>query len=276
MKSVILNLHRKNTANIGDLMCAPYLFFPELLGTNSMEILGFRAGDEPIRDRRVLFNETFAQADLIVVGGGGLLEIDFFAPFFEYLKANKKRQKAVIWGAGHNNWQIGDWRKLKSEYTFDASLFDLIGTRDSNTRFDWVPCVSCMSEQFDKPHSISRSIGVYAHAATLKNEAFRKRLPSDFDMIDNSSSFEDAIEFLGSSELVLTDSFHGAYWATLLGRRVVCFPSSSKFYDLKHAVPFCAPEDWQRFSRLSQVYPEALDESRDQNKLFAERVAGLL
>ncbi len=240
-----------------------------------MEILGFRAADEPIRDRRVLFNETFAQADLIVVGGGGLLEIDFFAPFFEYLKTNKKRQKVVIWGAGHNNWQIGDWRRLKSEYTFDASLFDLIGTRDANTRFDWVPCVSCMSGHFDKPRSISRSIGVYAHAATLKNETFRKRLPSDFDMIDNSSSFEDAIEFLGSSDLVLTDSFHGAYWATLLGRRVVCFPSSSKFYDLKHAVPFCAPEDWQRFSRLSQVYSEALDECRDQNKLFAERVAGL-
>jgi hypothetical protein len=272
----IMNLHRRNTNNIGDLMCAPYLFFPDLLGSTAHEILGFRSADEPDRDKRVLFNETFSSSEVIVVGGGGLLEIDFFKPFFDYLKERKKAQKVVIWGAGHNSWSIGDWRQLKASYTFDASLFDLIGTRDSNTAFDWLPCVSCMSSAFDTPISLKREIGVYAHVGTLNNEKFRRKLPKNFEMIDNSSSFEDAISFIGSSELILTDSFHGAYWATLLGRRVVGFPTSSKFYDLKHAIPLCTPEDWKRYSRLSQVYSDALDECRMQNRDFAKRVAELI
>jgi hypothetical protein len=255
----VLNLHRLNTNNVGDLRCAPHLYFPELLGSDAREILGFRSADAPIREERVAFNTAFSDADTIVVGGGGLLEIDFFQPFFTYL-ADKKRtdQKVILWGAGHNDWVLGDWRNLKAHYTFDASLFDLIGTRDADEQYRWVPCVSCMSPALDTPRPIKREIGVYAHVGTINNEEFRKKLPTGFEMIDNTSSFEDAVEFLGTSELVLTDSFHGAYWATMMGRKVVAFPSSSKFYSLKHTVPLCAPEDWKRFSRLAQVYSGAL------------------
>lgn len=276
MTRTILNLHRRNTSNIGDLMCAPYLYFPSLLGTTAAEILGFRRAEEESAEQRQRFDRTFATADLIVIGGGGLLEIDFFAPFFDYLKSRRTTQKVVIWGAGHNNWQLRDWRKLKTEYSFDPALFDLIGTRDYNSGQIWVPCASCMSGDFDKPREIRRDIGLYVHAATLRNEKLRRQLPQDFEMIDNSASFEEALDFLGSSDLVLTDSFHGAYWATLLGRRAVSFPTSSKFYDLKHPVPFCAPEDWQRYSRLSRTFPEALQECRDHNMAFAEKVADLL
>lgn len=273
----ILNLHRRNTNNIGDIRSAPYLYFPNIVGSNAYEILGFLPKEEPSQDRRTAFDDAFSEADIIVVGGGGLLEIDFFSPFYKYL-SNKKRQtqKVIIWGAGHNRWDLKDWRNLKLPYTFDSGLFDLVGTRDADEKYTWVPCVSCMSPELDIPRPIMREVGVYVHEGTLSKKENLERLPTGFEMIDNGSSFEDAIEFLGTCELVLTDSFHGAYWATLMGRKVVAFPSSSKFYSLKHAVPLCAPEDWKRFSRLAQVYSGALEECRYQNLTFAAQVAQLI
>lgn len=277
MRTQILNLHRRNTNNVGDLLCAPFIYFPELLGSDAREILGFRVADEPDREARLAYKGAFAEADMIIVGGGGLLEIDFFQPFFKFLAENKRSdQKVVLWGAGHNSWQLGDWRHLKQSYTFDSGLFDLIGIRDSDHQYPWVPCVSCMDATFDVPPEITREVGVYAHIGTIRNEAFRKQLPTGLDIRDNSCSFSEVIEFLGSCELVLTDSFHGAYWATLLGRKVIAFPSSSKFYDLRHPVPLCAPEDWMRFRALARTYPEALTECRAVNVAFSDQIRELL
>lgn len=112
----ILNLHRRNTANVGDLKCAPYLYFPELLGGDAKEILGFRQADAPNTADRVAFKEAFSVADVVIIGGGGLLEIDFFEPALRFLNENKRDQKYVLWGAGHNSWGISDWRKLKRIY----------------------------------------------------------------------------------------------------------------------------------------------------------------
>lgn len=277
MPAKILNLHRRKTKNVGDLLCAPHLYFPELLGADAREILGFRVADEPDRGARLAFKDAFAEADMIFVGGGGLLEIDFFQPFFKFLADNKRsNQKVVLWGAGHNSWKLGDWRHLKQSYSFESGLFDLIGVRDSDHHYPWVPCVSCMDTTFDAPAEITREVGVYAHSGTLRNETLKKKLPTGLDILDNSSNFSEALEFIGSCELVLTDSFHGAYWATLLGRRVIAFPSSSKFYDLRHPVPICAPEDWSRFRALARAYPEALPECRAANVAFSERLQEML
>lgn len=276
--SKVLNLHRRNTNNVGDLRCAPYLYFDELLGDHALEILGFRQADQPDKQLRLQFREVFSEAEVIVVGGGGLLEIDFFKPAFEFFRNNldKSRQKLVLWGAGHNSWEVSDWRHIKERYSFDSDLFDLIGIRDAGHDYQWVPCASCMSEAFDKQYRTVREVGLYAHVGTMNNPAFKKHLPTEFDTLSNDASFEDAIDFLGSSELVITDSFHGAYWATLLGRKVVAFPNSSKFYDLMHAVPLCAPEDWYRFSLLSRTYPNALEECRLANTRYAKQVELIL
>jgi len=273
----ILNLHRKATQNIGDLVCAPYLYFPDLLGDLSREVLSFHQGTQPNRPQRVAFNELFAASDVIVYGGGGLLEIDFFEPMFRYLAEKKQpHHKTIIWGAGHNSWTLGDWRKLRQVFTFDSGLFDMVGVRDYDQGYEWVPCVSCMSPLLDQTFTLQREVGIYAHAGTMQNPAFREKLPEGIEILDNSSALEDAIRFLGETELVLTDSFHGAYWAMLLGRKVVAFPSSSKFYSFKHAIPLCAPEDWRRYSRLAQIYPEAKSECRQANMDYAARVAETL
>ncbi|MBR0670931.1 polysaccharide pyruvyl transferase family protein [Neoroseomonas soli] len=273
----VLNLHRRSTSNVGDLRCAPYLYFPQLLGTDALDILGFRSADEPDPARRRAFKEAFAAAGAIIVGGGGLFEIDFFAPAFAFIAEHRRPgQKLIAWGAGHNAWTIGDWRKLKQAFTFSPDLFDLVGVRDQGYSLRWVPCVSCMSGAFDRQYAAARGVGLYVHAGTLKNEAFRQRLPHDIETLSNEAGFEEAIAFLGGSEIVLTDSFHGAYWATLLGRKVIAFPSSSKFYGLRHKVPLCSPEDWNDLLPLAATYPDALEECRDANRTFAALVAEMI
>jgi hypothetical protein len=70
----------------------------------------------------------------------------------------------------------------------------------------------------------------------------------------------------------VTSSSHGAYWATLLGRKVVGIPTSSKFYSLHHPVPLSHPADWQRFMKLARSYPDALEECRAANRTFFTKV----
>jgi hypothetical protein len=271
-KPSIVNLHRANTTNIGDLMCAPALYFPDLF-SDRLEILGFKADENP--DSQEEWRARFDAASTIVVGGGGLLEIDFFERGLAYLFANKRPEvKTILWGAGHNNWN-GDWRKLKQKLSLDQYPFDLIGVRDYNSSYEWLPCVSCMHPAFDRAPLPTRDVVLYAHADAFKIPHFAERLPKGLPTLDNSASMEDAVEFLASGELVLTDSFHGLYWATLLGRRVIAFPTTSKFYSVKHPAPLCDPSDWKRFEPMAKSYPMALHECREATKAFAARVAAL-
>lgn len=272
----IINYHRVNTKNIGDLICAPVLWFPEFLEATREEILGFKRDESPSHAEVEDWKKRLADANLLIVGGGGLLEIDFFQLGLKFISENRKPEsKFVLWGAGHNNWQIGDWRKLKQDLTLESYGFDLIGIRDYASGYDWVPCASCMSSQLDQSPEPNFEVVLYAHAGTINNSARAALLPNGMPILDNSAPFEKVIPFLASGDLVLTDSFHGMYWATLLGRRVIAFPSSSKFYSVKHAVPLCDPRDWQRFEPLARRYPEALEECRAANRAFAAKVMEL-
>ncbi|MEQ5788193.1 hypothetical protein J3454_09835 [Erythrobacter sp. NFXS35] len=273
----IINYHRVNTSNIGDLICAPALWFPELAEVGREEILGFKRDESPSIEAVAAWKERLGNADLLIVGGGGLLEIDFFRRGLQFLAENRKStSRFVLWGAGHNNWQVGDWRKLKQNLELANYGFDLVGVRDFGCGYEWVPCASCMAPDLDEPPEPLFDVVMYAHAGTISNSARAATLPAGMPMLDNSAPFEQVIPFLASGDLVLTDSFHGMYWATLMGRRVIAFPSSSKFYSMKHPVPLCDPGDWQRFEPLARRYPGALEECRASNRAFADKVLNLL
>jgi hypothetical protein len=273
----IINYHRLNTTNIGDLICAPALWFPELAEASREEILGFKGSENTSVAEAKSWKNRLVEADLLIIGGGGLLEIEFFLSGLQQISEHRKPgSRAVVWGAGHNNWQVADWRKLKQGLDLEPYGFDLVGVRDVDCGYDWVPCASCMSPALEQQSDPVFDVVMYAHTGTIQNAARLATLPTGLPMLDNSAPFEQVIPFLASGDLVLTDSFHGMYWATLLGRRVIAFPSSSKFYSVKHPVPLCDPGDWQRFAPLARRYPEALDECRDSNRAFAKKVFGLI
>ncbi len=268
-----INVHRAATSNVGDLVCAPSLWFKELSNTDRLEILGFSESEMPIASDRNVWRDSISSADTIIIGGGGLLEIDFFDPALKYISENRKSgSRLVLWGAGHNNWRLNDWREIKQRVDLDKYNFDKIGVRDYNSGHRWVPCASCMSPLFDEKYEIKSNIVLYANFETLRSKEFSASLPKGLPTLDNHSDFKKVIKFLGSGDLVLTDSFHGMYWATLLGRRVIAFPSSSKFYSPRHPVPLCDPADWRSFVKLSNYYPEAIYQCREENVKFSEEV----
>lgn len=125
-----------------------------------------------------------------------------------------------------------------------------------------MPCASCMSPLFDKEYKIEHDVVEYRNTRHIDD------MPTPhWPISSNRSTFEEAIAFIGSGKTVLTNSYHGAYWATLLGREAVIIdqPNRAKFYGYKHQ-PAVGMRDTRR------VFPNALEECREANIRFNEKV----
>jgi len=176
-------------------------------------------------------------------------------------------------------WGIGSSRHGQTEPWPDQEGFDLLGVREWTPEREaaqtWAPCVSCMSPLLDDPPEPTREAVRFLNASP----SIRSRYPVGADglpTMTNDAPLPDVIDFLASAEVVLTDSYHGVYWATLLGRRVVCVPYSSKFYGF-HCPPAYSRErgaDWRDVAK--QAYPEALALHRETTRAFAERVRAVI
>jgi hypothetical protein len=72
---------------------------------------------------------------------------------------------------------------------------------------------------------------------------------------------------------VLTNSYHGAYWAALLGREVLVFePWNSKWLLTPWDFTHCNRNDWRERRAEARRFPWALADARRRNILFARRV----
>jgi hypothetical protein len=254
---MIRNIFRKDPTNVGDWYCTPFRYFP--------------LGDQPAAD--VYEEPLVEEGDTVVVGGGGLIS-ENFAPYLERLAAAKKGGVHLIaWGIGESlindktGGMVEPWRGPLPDY---LKKFDLVGVRDFGTDYEWVPCASCMLDLFDRDYPIEHEICIYEH----------RRIPVPIDCkVRRSNEGEDiaaTIEFLGSAELVITNSYHGAYWATLLGRRVIAIPNLSKMYRFRHAPVVCAPSQWRDRASDTQGYPTALDDCRAANRQFNDKVQAVI
>jgi hypothetical protein len=238
-------VHIKKTPNTGDLACTPfhYFDFPE---AQSYDI-----------------HSEIPKSDIVVFGGGAI-EPYFKDPHFALDKVEAKHK--VAWGIGSSR----SGRKKNDPFAVEG--FDLVGIREYEREGGiYVPCVSCMSEYFDLDYEVLHDAVFYKHAAKPVPEEYVAGLPT----MDNRASLEDAIAFMGSAETVITNSFHGTYWATLLNRKVICLPFSSKFYAYKFAPTYSKAETWRADRRKATTHPEALEDCRDINKMFYGMVMNL-
>ncbi|MBD2577470.1 hypothetical protein [Oscillatoria sp. FACHB-1406] len=283
----LVNYHVIDPGNIGDSLSAPsaYFSFP-----------GYRVEAADIRA---------VQADqidnkYIIVGGGGLLYSRFLDNFLKLREAGNVK-KLIAWGIGQQNYSLSTIKDVRSfNYSEYLDGFDLMGIRDSDSPYSWVPCASCLHPSLDKKREIEHELVIFSH------KKFQLNMPRIPRLTNASSSFDEVLDFLGSGETILTSSYHGAYWGTLLGRKVLAFPFSSKFYTLKHQpaiygvekwrqekITFslfkkrlyefryknkfsCSTEGWQEALKDCRSYPEALQECRDRNQWYYERVLDLL
>jgi len=252
---MVLNIHVRNTENIGDLVCHPSRYFPEL-GATPKDI---RSLDRQDREGK------------FIVGGGGLYHETLFM-HLRFLAMGKSDHK-IAWGVGHNmNEQKISWPSWMMRFT-------LAGVRDfTGHRLKWVPCASCMDSLFDDIPEPIRDAVCYEHyqLGSLNINDFPQmtnRRPRDVSV---GKYFKQVIDFLASARTVITTTYHGAYWATLLGRRVVAVPSSTRFHGFRHPPALSTRRGWRIGVKQATTYPEALEECRAANVEFLGQVKAVL
>lgn len=250
----LLNVHVARTRNFGDVASAPSRYVKELSGAQRVEI------------EEIGLVKNLDHCD-VVLGGGGIFGNDYFVPHLERLYASKAR--IAVWGAGTNTHDTTavTWPDF-------VGSRGPIGVRDFDCGFEWVPCASCLSGAFDRPRKAKHELVIYEHF----------RYPIDVPGVPRGqnrrkwwwSGLGGALDFLASGETILTSSYHGAYWGTLLGRRVVAIGYANKFGTLKHSVQQATMADWQSAISRAQAYPGALKECREANLGFSRRVIEFL
>jgi len=226
-------IYRIDPSNVGDRFSSPVKWFD--LGTFDQ----FDVTSETAR----------YDGGLAVVGGGGLLHFNNLRKIVG--------KNAVVWGAGMNNHS-------KREDDVPPSWLNeckMVGLRDHVKGWRWVPCPSCMSNVFDKQYEIKHKAVIYQHKY---HHIGIENLPK---MKNNVKTIHEAVSFMGSGETVITNSYHGMYWATLLGRRVIVYkPFSSRFFFSRFKPAFLEDNKWDETTPI--CYPEALKMCREANRAF--------
>ncbi|HUX16456.1 MAG TPA: hypothetical protein VMW52_08275 [Phycisphaerae bacterium] len=193
-------VHIRTTDNVGDLNCCPAAYFP--------------FPDVVVADMRGRIPLT--GGDTLVFGGGGLLQ-QRRRPQIQHLLSLPCASR-IAWGIGH----LEDGKGPDYSAWPELAAFDLIGVRDSDAGYPWVPCASCMSRLFDAPRGPEHDVVAYS------SSQLPMRVPQGVPHEDNRGSFAASVAFLASGRTVVTSSYHGAYWAMLLGRKVLVAKACGK------------------------------------------------
>ena len=199
---MILGLHIRDSLNAGDRYSSP------------LEYFGFDGHEVAIGDMRT---PPQCKPDLVIYGGGSITA----SPDFRTWDC-----PVVAWGVGHHVRREPWADAMDAEHARAAAMCDLYFPRDRVNGFEdcWTPCASCMSPAFDVEREPEHRVVRYSAARRINLEN-----GVDPHMTNEDGTIEEAVAFLALGEKVVTSSYHGAYWAELLGRSVEIVPWGSKF-----------------------------------------------
>jgi hypothetical protein len=247
MTTRLLNVFHCSADNIGDRMSGP----SQYLWPSITQVAPFR--------------KTLPEGNDAVILGGGQV----FAQL-DLLSAENAERKdpasLVAWGVGLPLHGVKDGIVHRV-----AQRFRAFSTRNYDWRDElhFVPCASCLSPSFDIAKTPTHDLVIYNH----------RKMPGAMDVPNGvpvmTNSVDDpmlAIDFIASGDTVVTSSYHGVYWAQLLGRRVVCIPYSSKFLTFQNSPSFASSNSWRQSVGSAKRFPPMLDEYRSMNRSFARRV----
>jgi hypothetical protein len=287
MKCVVV--HRQDQNNVGDIASNPVQYFlsPDEYHTVDITELNYT---------------EYASNLPMIVGGGGLIGNEFFGDIVknvlnssdknqlsdlwnrrwsvtdpsnrnineeflikykdlikEYIdKLNTTKSPRFFWGGGYN----GEYnKKIKTDFEWPEWMveFDKIGVRDWGQSLPWAPCASCMHPALRKSYAIKNDIIFFEHKKQLLKDFGTDSIPR---FINSGSNVEQTIELLGSANIILTNSYHGAYWGTLLKKRVVVVGAwGAKFHAMKHS-PYLLDknETWKEGLEKTEIYNSASGE----------------
>ncbi|MCL7988648.1 polysaccharide pyruvyl transferase family protein [Sphingobacterium sp. lm-10] len=243
-KSTVHFIHRYITNNTGDIACGYYRYFLD----------HFKAYQCVVHDVNCVDLSKIKDIDSVIIGGGGLLNATEEWNY-NIIEAAKLARRSIIWSAGFNSYA-----GKKFHNAIDWNLFDLVAVRDFKYGdFRFVPCATCFMPELSINYEIKREVGVIGHKDVLHH------LPTEFrqyELLTNSASLSEFVAFIGSSQIVLTNSYHAIYWATLLGKKAILFAPRSEKYNFYKYSPHLYTGDLEADLMAAKVYPEAMSDCR--------------
>jgi hypothetical protein len=303
LKCVVV--HRQDENNVGDIASNPVQYFLKSEEYQTVDIVK-------------LNETAYESHLPVIVGGGGLIGNDFFGDIVRNVlnssdknqltelwnqkwevtdPANKqiheefiikykdlikkyidkletKKSPRFFWGGGWN----GDYnKKTREKFPWPDWMveFDKIGVRDWGQTLPWTPCASCMHPALRKSYPIKNDIIFFEHKKQLLKDFGTDSIPR---FINSGSNVEQTIELLGSANIILTNSYHGAYWGTLLKKRVLVVGAwGAKFYAMKHP-PYLLDknETWSEGLEKTMIQNNALDECIEATEKYWNDIKGQL
>ncbi len=240
--------HLRATRNIGDRVATPARW------------LDFD-GEVTLQN----FGEAIPACDVAVLGGGQVYGEVAGAVLYRAAAARRR----VVWGIGMR----GVNRDTARHDVFTGAV-DLLGCRDVGVAGTiHVPCVSCMAPRLSTPPAPIHEVVIFAHATKSANLARPAGIPF---ATNHQGNFAPVIDFIASGETVVTNSYHGTYWAMLLGRRVLCLPNGEKFGGFTQPPEMADSTDWLTALARARTASGYLEECRALTRAFHARVMALL
>jgi hypothetical protein len=263
-----LNIFRADPTNVGDAFCPPFIYFP-FKNKRYIDILNINQ------------NTTFHRDEIIIVGGGGLGK-EFFKEKIDTIIDLKEKYnlKIIAWGVGYD-LNVDKSSILSPEENLISNIFDgfdIIGTRVylkqkyEQKIYEYVPCVSCMHDALytlRNEQKKLKKVGVYSHKRIPLNTFF-----PEYDHLTNEGmDLINVLNFISSYEFIITNSYHGVYWATLLNKKVICVPFKSGLYSFKDKPTYLSKYQASKDDFEKAInYPYSLDESRELNFNFYRKI----
>ncbi len=245
--------HIRASANLGDTWCSPYDHLPGLSERWTTSVHDLKEPTPP--------------CDAVIYGGGKIMGglAETFGPH------DLAARHRIAWGV--STVQKFPW---SPRYARAYRQLTLVGTRDwDDRRFAFAPCATCMASDFDAPTPPEHEVVAYLHHWRAPKMGLT--IPDDIPVQDNRyGDFSQTIAFIASGETVVTNSYHGTYWALLLGRKVLCIPFSNKFHSFRVAPGYAKPSNWRQKLALARASDEMLALCRAATEDFATQVTDLV
>ncbi len=253
-----LFLYRKDYTNPGDIWSSPMHYLED----------SWQGVELDVNYSHNLENRYF---DNIFIGGGAIFTVGDWIYKIQKTLETCKFKNLIYWGTG---------RGLTHDFPFVEYVPTLAGTREYepghfNGYQSWVPCASTLNPLIEKYLKVvnTKDFLVVDH---WKRAPIM--FPAEHSRITNKpQTIETMLETISVHKWVLTTSYHAAYWATLLNKRVVVLQVDSadnKFRAFKHPPVIAKKFNWEVIVK-ARNYPTAYEESLNANLRFRDRLYSL-
>jgi len=210
--------------------------------------------------------------DWVIFSGSDIYHPSTAADVFDKL-IFKTGGRVISWGCGYN-LQEGNDNLL--DISLNKRGFALFTTRDYNFMSEfgkperYLPCPSCMQPGLKIKSEIVREILVIEH------KWFPIHDFPQYEKVNNSIQALQLLSLIASSRVVITNSYHMLYWATLMGKKVILTGKYASKFDFFKYTPVIYSGDLQSDIERAVNYPHALNECRQLNIEFANEVISLI